>query len=113
MCPPSRRISREHARVERRGRRAIPAGLGSTNTTFLNDERLLAPVELRDGDRVEAGDAVLTSWRATPSTDAWTTIAPGRSRCPSALQRGHRESPMALAATPTGTTLGGCRCDER
>ena len=56
----SKRVSREHARVERQGRRWVLADLGSTNGTFLNDERLLAPVELRDGDRISIGDVVLT-----------------------------------------------------
>jgi len=56
----SKRVSREHARVERQGRRWVLADLGSTNGTFLNDERLLAPVELRDGDQVSIGDVVLT-----------------------------------------------------
>jgi hypothetical protein len=55
----SRRVSREHARVQREGRRRVLIDLGSTNGTFLNDERLLAPVELRDGDRVSIGDVVL------------------------------------------------------
>jgi hypothetical protein len=56
----SKRVSREHARAERQGRRWLLADLGSTNGTFLNDERLLAPVELRDGDRVSIGDVVLS-----------------------------------------------------
>jgi DNA-binding response OmpR family regulator len=55
----SRRVSREHARVERKGRHAILIDLGSTNGTFLNGERVLAPVELRDGDTVSIGDVVL------------------------------------------------------
>lgn len=55
----SRRVSREHARVERQGQRIVLVDLGSTNGTFLNDERVLAPVELRDGDNVSIGDVVL------------------------------------------------------
>ena len=55
----SRRVSREHARVRREGRRATLIDLGSTNGTFLNGERVLAPVELRDGDSVSIGDVVL------------------------------------------------------
>lgn len=55
----SRRVSREHARVRREGRRVVLIDLGSTNGTLLNDERVLAPVELRDGDRVSIGDVEL------------------------------------------------------
>ena len=52
----SRRVSREHARLMRRGWRVILEDSGSTNGTFLNDERALNPVELRDADRIGIGD---------------------------------------------------------
>jgi DNA-binding response OmpR family regulator len=52
----SRRVSREHARLRREGWRVILEDLGSTNGTFLNDERILDPVELRDEDRIRVGD---------------------------------------------------------
>lgn len=52
----SKRVSREHARLLREGRRVMLEDLGSTNGTFLNDERLLEPLELRDGDTVGVGD---------------------------------------------------------
>jgi pSer/pThr/pTyr-binding forkhead associated (FHA) protein len=55
----SRRVSREHAHVQREGRRVVLVDLGSTNGTFLNDERLLAPTELRDGDRISVGNVIL------------------------------------------------------
>jgi len=55
----SRRVSREHTRVERQGRRVMLIDLGSTNGTFLNGERVLAPVKLHDGDSVSIGDVVL------------------------------------------------------
>jgi len=55
----SRRVSREHARLRREGWRVVLEDLNSTNGTFLNDERVLTPVELRDEDRITVGDVTL------------------------------------------------------
>jgi pSer/pThr/pTyr-binding forkhead associated (FHA) protein len=55
----SKRVSREHACVRREGWRAMLEDLDSTNGTYLNDERLLSPTELRDRDRIAIGDVVL------------------------------------------------------
>lgn len=52
----SRRVSREHAHLRREGWRVILEDLGSTNGTWLNGERILNPVELRDDDRIRIGD---------------------------------------------------------
>ena len=54
----SKRVSREHARIQRQGRRMFLEDLGSTNGTFLNDERLLDRVELRDGDQISIGAVI-------------------------------------------------------
>ena len=56
----SKRTSREHARVRREGWRTLLEDLDSTNGTFLNGERLLAPVALQDGDHITIGDVTLT-----------------------------------------------------
>jgi pSer/pThr/pTyr-binding forkhead associated (FHA) protein len=56
----SKRVSREHARITRDGWKVILEDIGSTNGTFLNDERLLAPAVLRDLDRIKIGDVVFT-----------------------------------------------------
>jgi len=56
----SKRVSREHARLVRDGRRVMLEDLKSTNGTFLNDERILEPMELRDGDSVGVGDVKFT-----------------------------------------------------
>lgn len=56
----SKRVSREHAVVRRDGRRVLLEDLNSANGTFLNDERVLAPGELKDGDKIAIGDVVFT-----------------------------------------------------
>jgi pSer/pThr/pTyr-binding forkhead associated (FHA) protein len=55
-----KRSSREHAVIRREGRKLILEDQGSTNGTYLNGERLLNPVQLRDGDQVSVGDIVFT-----------------------------------------------------
>jgi DNA-binding response OmpR family regulator len=56
----SKRVSRAHAHLRREGWRVILEDLGSANGTFLNDERVLAPMALRDGDHITVGDVILT-----------------------------------------------------
>jgi pSer/pThr/pTyr-binding forkhead associated (FHA) protein len=71
----SKRISREHARIRREGRKMILEDTGSTNGTFLNDERVQAPMTLRDGDRITMGEVVFifhdpdTTTRETPFSE--------------------------------------------
>jgi DNA-binding response OmpR family regulator len=55
----SNRVSREHARIRREGWRVIVEDLGSTNGTFLNNERLLSETNLRDSDCLGIGDVTL------------------------------------------------------
>ena len=45
-------LSRIHARLMRAAGNWIIADAGSTNGTFVNDQRLTKPVQLADGDRV-------------------------------------------------------------
>jgi pSer/pThr/pTyr-binding forkhead associated (FHA) protein len=79
----SKRVSRGHARVRREGWRAILEDTGSTNGTFLNDERVLAPVELHDGDRVSIGDVTLIfhdpdiTYRDTPFPELEVNLEAG------------------------------------
>jgi pSer/pThr/pTyr-binding forkhead associated (FHA) protein len=56
----SQRASREHAHIRRDGRRVFLEDMGSTNGTFLNGERVLGSVQLRDGDQISIGDILFT-----------------------------------------------------
>lgn len=71
----SKRVSREHAHIRREGRKLILEDLGSTNGTFLNDQRVMNPQALRDGDQITIGDTTFTfhdpdtTTRETPFPD--------------------------------------------
>ena len=55
----SKRVSREHACIRKDGRKLFLDDCGSANGTFLNGERILAPIQLRDGDQISIGGVVL------------------------------------------------------
>ncbi len=79
----SKSISREHARLRREGRRWFVEDLGSTNGTFLNDERVVSSLDLRDGDTLVVGDVTFifhdpdTTVRETPIPDLEVDTAAG------------------------------------
>jgi len=52
----SKRVSREHARIHRQGQNWFLEDLRSSNGVFLNEERVLNSMRLRDGDRINIGD---------------------------------------------------------
>ena len=52
-------ISRMHAELTRTEGGWLVADLSSTNGTLLNGQRLLAPTELRNGDRLKLGSVIL------------------------------------------------------
>jgi hypothetical protein len=51
--------SRQHAEISRQGDQYVIRDLGSTNGTFVNDERVVGSRPLRPGDRIRIGDTVL------------------------------------------------------
>lgn len=52
----SKSISRENTRIRREGRRWMVEDLESTNGTYLNGERVIQSMILRDGDSLAVGD---------------------------------------------------------
>jgi pSer/pThr/pTyr-binding forkhead associated (FHA) protein len=55
----SKRVSREHARILKDGRKLTLEDCGSANGTFLNEDRVLTSIQLRDGDRISIGGVAL------------------------------------------------------
>ena len=55
----SERVSRMHALIAVEGGRATIEDLGSKNGTYVDGQRIDAPTELVDGDRINIGPAVL------------------------------------------------------
>lgn len=56
----SKRVSREHACIRKTGRKWVLEDRSSANGTFLNEDRVLNPMELRDGDQISIGGIILT-----------------------------------------------------
>jgi predicted component of type VI protein secretion system len=52
---PDNRISRRNSVVQRQGNGYVLVDLGSTNGTFLNDNRIFKPTRLKDGDVILIG----------------------------------------------------------
>ena len=79
----SKRASREHAHIRRDGRRIFLDDLGSTNGTFLNNERILGSAQLRDGDQISIGEVMFifhdpdTTTRETPFPELEINVEAG------------------------------------
>jgi hypothetical protein len=51
--------SRQHAEISQQGDQVVIRDLGSTNGTYVNDERVIGSRLLRPGDRIRIGDTIL------------------------------------------------------
>jgi pSer/pThr/pTyr-binding forkhead associated (FHA) protein len=69
-------LSRNHARISRRGATFLLEDLGSTNGSFVNHQRLTAPRMLNPGDDVGFGENVVLSFQGEGASP--TVAAPGR-----------------------------------
>ena len=72
-----REVSRNHAEVRLEGDDYILTDLGSTNGTFVNDQRIIRPIRLRDGDRLSmAGQVELVFVDSEATTPVAGAAAP-------------------------------------
>ena len=72
-------ISRQHARLTRTPGGYVLEDLGSTNGTFVNSERLMAPRVLKPGDMIAFGENVNLMFDAVAPEAAATVASPAES----------------------------------
>lgn len=87
-------VSRQHSRLTRSSGGIVLEDLGSTNGTFVNGERLVAPRLLRPGDLIGMGENVSLMFESTAPEAAATVMGTGR---PVATPR---QAPVAAAEAP-------------
>lgn len=114
---PSGTVSRRHARIDRRGEGFVVQDLGSSNGTFLNDQSVDAPIEIRDGDVIGLGRTVRLVFHAPEQQEEQPIadpIAPGMEQVPGAPAEtvigefpfpGHdTETPPHISVTVAGSS---------
>jgi DNA-binding winged helix-turn-helix (wHTH) protein len=65
-------VSRRHARIHVEGMTVTVEDLGSRNGTFVNDQKIAEPLEIKPGDKIRIGELVMMLWWSNA-----TKTAPG------------------------------------
>jgi pSer/pThr/pTyr-binding forkhead associated (FHA) protein len=91
-------ISRQHARIVRRGDQMVIEDMGSTNGTYINGLRLSGPHTLASGDVIGLGDVVTLTYH-TVSPSATEPLA-GRATIPLGRQPRYETPPAPPAYEP-------------
>ncbi|NPA93358.1 MAG: FHA domain-containing protein [Chloroflexi bacterium] len=68
-------VSRRHARLNRQADAYVLEDLGSTNGTFVNGKRLVAPYTLRPGDEIRIGPHVVLVFEQVFDPDATVAVS--------------------------------------
>ncbi|OJT23691.1 hypothetical protein BO221_17035 [Archangium sp. Cb G35] len=95
-------ISRRHAQLTRRGDRLTLKDLGSQNGTYVNRSRLSSEVELRSGDELALGNAILQLRGPGPAPARPRTSS---TRTGSSLRVGLGSRRILLLAVATGALV--------
>jgi len=87
-------VSRQHARLTRTPGGVVVEDLGSTNGTFINGERLVAPRVMAMGDLLGFGETVTLAFESSAPEGAATVMGGP------AVRRGAAPSPAAYQQAP-------------
>ena len=90
-------VSRQHSRLTRTPGGYVLEDLGSTNGTFVNGERLVAPRVMNPGDLVALGETVSLTFDATSPEAAATVAQPAATADPAKKAPGAAAQPAAQA----------------
>ncbi len=90
-------VSRQHSRITRTPGGYVLEDLGSTNGTFVNGERLVAPRVMNPGDLVALGETVSLTFDATSPEAAATVAQPAATAEPAKKAPGAAAQPAAKA----------------
>lgn len=95
-------VSRQHSRLTRTPGGYVLEDLGSTNGTFVNGERLVAPRVMNPGDLVALGETVSLTFDATAPEAAATVAQPAATAEPAkkAPQAAAQPAAQAQPASP-------------
>ena len=98
---PDEKLSRKHASITRHGEgRMTLQDLGSTNGTFLDDQRITKPYDLTGGEQIRVGDTNLVVSAQQPSgTPTEIGVMPSAAR--------------PRLAVPPASPQSGFSCDVR
>lgn len=98
-------VSRKHARLILKGGGYVLEDLGSTNGTFVNGQRIIAPHVLRPGDVIMLGDAVSLEYQSS-SYDPNATMISTTSEVGVPAQA-PAPAPAAKASAPAAPSYAG------
>ena len=94
-------VSRQHSRLTRTPGGYVLEDLGSTNGTFVNGERLVAPRVMNPGDLVALGETVSLTFDATAPEAAATVAQPAATADPA--KKAPRAAAQPAAQAPSAS----------